>query len=48
MRARQIVSEQIIIAAQQIPADYGVPEMMPVTPGLGEIYQYVLEPKPGY
>ncbi|NQV02183.1 MAG: efflux RND transporter permease subunit, partial [Bacteroidia bacterium] len=48
MRARQIVSEQIIIAAQQIPADYGTPEMMPVTTGLGEIYQYVLEPKPGY
>lgn len=48
MRARQIVSEQIIIAAQQIPADYGTPEMMPVTTGLGEIYQYVIEPKPGY
>ncbi|MBN1200142.1 MAG: efflux RND transporter permease subunit, partial [Bacteroidales bacterium] len=48
MRARQIVAEQILIAAQQIPADYGTPEMMPVTTGLGEIYQYVLEPKPGY
>jgi len=48
MRARQIVSEQIVMATQQIPADYGAPEMMPVTTGLGEIYQYVLEPKPGY
>jgi len=48
MRARQIVSEQIVVAAQQIPADYGIPEMMPVTTGLGEIYQYVLEAKPGY
>jgi len=48
MRARQIVSEQIAIAAQQIPTDYGQPEMMPVTTGLGEIYQYVLEPKPGF
>ena len=48
MNARQIVSEQIALAAQQIPADYGVPEMMPVTTGLGEIYQYVLEPKPGF
>lgn len=48
MRARQIVAEQILIASQQIPEDYGKPEMMPVTTGLGEIYQYVLEPKPGY
>ncbi len=48
MRARQIVSEQIVLAAQQIPAEYGSPEMMPVTTGLGEIYQYVLEAKPGY
>ena len=48
MRARQYVSEQIALAADEIPKDYGTPQMMPVTTGLGEIYQYVLEPKPGY
>ena len=48
MRARQIVSEQIVLAQAEIPADYGTPQMMPVTTGLGEIYQYVVEPKPGF
>jgi len=48
MRARQFVAEQITLAEQEIPSDYGAPEMMPVTTGLGEIYQYVLEPKAGY
>ena len=46
--ARQLVSEQIKIAEGDIPEGYGTPEMMPITTGLGEIYQYVLEPKPGY
>lgn len=46
--ARQLVSEQINIAKNNIPQGYGSPEMMPVTTGLGEIYQYVIEPKPGY
>lgn len=46
--ARQLVSEQIDVARGDIPEGYGSPEMMPITTGLGEIYQYVLEPKPGY
>ncbi|MCF8405560.1 MAG: CusA/CzcA family heavy metal efflux RND transporter [Bacteroidales bacterium] len=46
--ARQLVSEQIKIAESDIPDGYGSPEMMPITTGLGEIYQYVIEPKPGY
>ena len=46
--ARQLVSEQIIIARNDIPEGYGAPEMMPITTGLGEIYQYVIEPLPGY
>jgi cobalt-zinc-cadmium resistance protein CzcA len=46
--ARQLVSEQIKLAESEIPEGYGIPEMMPVTTGLGEIYQYVVEPKPGY
>ena len=46
--ARQLVSEQIKIAENDIPEGYGKPEMMPITTGLGEIYQYVIEPEPGY
>lgn len=46
--ARQLVSEQIKIAEGEIPDGMGQPQMMPVTTGLGEIYQYVLEPKPGF
>lgn len=46
--ARQLVGEQIKMAEGNIAEGYGKPEMMPVTTGLGEIYQYVLEPKKGY
>ncbi len=46
--ARQLVSEQIKIAEGNIPDGYGKPEMMPITTGLGEIYQYVIEAEPGY
>ncbi len=46
--ARQLVSEQIKMAEGDIPEGYGQPEMMPITTGLGEIYQYVLEPEPGF
>ncbi|HEU5146554.1 MAG TPA: efflux RND transporter permease subunit, partial [Chryseosolibacter sp.] len=40
---RQFVSEQINIAAEEIPEGLGQPELMPITTGLGEIYQYTLE-----
>lgn len=46
--ARQLVREQIDLAAEEIPPGYGTPELMPITTGLGEIYQYVLQVKPGY
>lgn len=46
--ARQLVSEQIAVAVADIPPDMGTPEMMPITTGLGEIFQYTLEPQPGY
>lgn len=45
---RQYVSEQINIAAEQIPPGLGQPELMPITTGLGEVYQYVLELEEGY
>ena len=48
LEARQLVSEQINIAAGEIPPGIGSPELMPITTGLGEIYQYVLEVDPGY
>ncbi len=48
LEARQFVKEQIGIAEQEIPADLGRPELMPITTGLGEIYQYVLQVEPGY
>ncbi|MFL5729212.1 MAG: efflux RND transporter permease subunit [Cytophagaceae bacterium] len=46
--ARQLISEKIASASQQIPPGMGTPEMAPVTTGLGEIYQYVLYAKKGY
>jgi cobalt-zinc-cadmium resistance protein CzcA len=48
LEARQYVKEQISLAAEEIPAGLGSPELMPITTGLGEIYQYILEVKPGY
>lgn len=46
--ARQLVKEQIDVASSEIPEYLGRPEMMPITTGLGEIYQYVLVKQPGY
>ena len=43
MKARQFVKEQIDVAQSEIPKELGEPEMMPITTGLGEIYQYTLE-----
>lgn len=48
LEARQFVKEQISLAAGEIPEGLGQPELMPITTGLGEIYQYVLRVKPGY
>ncbi len=46
--ARQQVSERLKEAQDQIPNGLGTPTLAPVTTGLGEIYQYVVRPKPGY
>lgn len=46
--ARQYVKEQIDIAVEDIPDGMGVPGLMPITTGLGEVYQYTLQPEPGY
>lgn len=46
--ARQLVNEQIQMVSGEIPPELGTPELMPITTGLGEIYQYVLKVAPGY
>lgn len=46
--ARQQVAERLPEAKNSIPPGVGNPEMSPISTGLGEIYQYVLHPKPGY
>lgn len=45
---RQLIAEKIKSAAENIPKGFGTPEMGPISTGLGEIYQYVLDTKPGY
>ncbi len=46
--ARQRVDEKIKTATENIPKQYGSPELLPPTTGLGEIFQYVLVPQKGY
>ena len=45
---RQLIAEKIEAAKSSIPEGFGTPEMGPITTGLGEIYQYILDVKPGY
>ncbi|RMF31422.1 MAG: CusA/CzcA family heavy metal efflux RND transporter [Bacteroidetes bacterium] len=45
---RQLVAEKLNEVRDEIPPGLGTPEMGPITTGLGEIYQYVLRPLPGY
>lgn len=46
--ARQLINEQIQKVSAEIPPALGTPEMMPITTGLGEIYQYVLKVDSAY
>lgn len=46
--ARQQVNERLTEAKTIIPQGVGVPELAPLTTGLGEIYQYVIHTKKGY
>ncbi len=45
---RQLIAEKIKSASEKIPESFGSPEMGPITTGLGEIYQYILDTKPEY
>lgn len=46
--ARQQVSERLNEIKDEIPAGMGTPTLGPVSSGLGEVYQYVVRPLPGY
>ena len=46
--ARQQVSERLQKVQTEIPPGIGIPELGPLSSGLGEIYQYVVKTKPGY
>ncbi len=45
--ARQLVNERLQHAREEIPEGFGVPEMGPVSTGLGQVLFYVLEDKTG-
>lgn len=45
--ARQLISERLKEAESKIPTGIGIPELAPVSTGLGEVYQYILHPKKG-
>jgi cobalt-zinc-cadmium resistance protein CzcA len=46
--ARQLVTENLKTAEDNIPKSLGTPEMSPISTGLGEIFQYVVLPDSGY
>ena len=41
--ARQLVNERIREAQSAVPSEYGVPELGPISSGLGEIFQFVVK-----
>lgn len=45
---RQLVSEALAEIKEKIPKGFAEPFMAPISTGLGEIYQYTLEVRPGY
>ena len=48
LHARQYVGEILQQVKSDIPEIYGIPQMLPITTGLGEIFQYTLEVNPAY
>ena len=45
---RLLIAEKIKSASEKIPEGFGTPEMGPITTGLGEIYQYILDVEPEF
>ncbi|MBS1684345.1 MAG: CusA/CzcA family heavy metal efflux RND transporter [Bacteroidetes bacterium] len=46
--ARQQIAERLVQVQGELPPGLGTPTLGPVTTGLGEIFQYVVRPRPGY
>lgn len=46
--ARQQVAERLTYIKDEIPVGAGSPALAPLTTGLGEVYQYILKPAPGF
>ncbi len=46
--ARNQISERLRRAREEIPEDFGSPELAPISTGLGEIYQYTVSAAEGY
>ena len=40
---RQLIAERLKVAQENIPKGFGSPTMGPITTGLGEIYQYIID-----
>lgn len=45
--ARQLINERLLAVRDHIPAGVDMPELAPVSTGLGQIYEYVLHPAKG-
>ncbi|GAA0564548.1 CusA/CzcA family heavy metal efflux RND transporter [Chitinophaga japonensis] len=45
---RQLVQEKLNDLRESIPDAFGSPVMGPISTGLGQVYEYTLQPKPGY
>jgi cobalt-zinc-cadmium resistance protein CzcA len=45
---RQLIAEKIKLAEETIPSSFGKPFMGPISTGLGEIYQYIIDVEDGF
>ena len=47
-KGRQLVSERLLTVSEKIPPELGRPGLGPVSTGLGEIFQYTIQPEKGW
>ncbi|WP_423819882.1 CusA/CzcA family heavy metal efflux RND transporter [Salinimicrobium sp. TIG7-5_MAKvit] len=45
---RQLVQEKLTELQETIPENFGSPSMGPISTGLGQIYEYTIQPQPGF
>lgn len=45
---RQLIDEKLATVSRTLPKEFGTPQMAPISTGLGEIYQYIVDVKPQY